>query len=60
MRRTLLACGCLTLAAVWLGPLPQLAQQAFWAHMAMHMGVVAVVAPLLALGVAGRRLDPGA
>jgi putative membrane protein len=58
MRRTLLACGCLTLAAVWLGPLPQLAQQAFWAHMAMHMGVVAVAAPLLALGVAGRRLDP--
>jgi putative membrane protein len=58
MRRTLLACGCLTLAAVWLGPLPQLAPQAFWAHMAMHMGVVAVAAPLLALGVAGRRLDP--
>ena len=58
MRRTLLVCGLLTLAAVWLGPLPQLAPQAFWAHMALHMGVVAVAAPLLALGVAGGRLDP--
>lgn len=58
MRRVLLVCGCLTLAAVWLGPLPQLAQQAFWAHMTMHMGVVAVATPLLALGVAGGQLDP--
>jgi putative membrane protein len=54
----LLVCGCLALAAVWLGPLPQLARQAFWAHMTMHMGVVAVAAPLLALGMAGGRLDP--
>jgi putative membrane protein len=53
-----MTCGGLTLAAVWLGPLPQLAQQAFWAHMTMHMGVVAVAAPLLALGVAGGGLDP--
>jgi putative membrane protein len=58
MRRVLLVCGCFMLAAVWLGPLPQLAQQAFWAHMTMHMGVVAVATPLLALGVAGGRLDP--
>jgi putative membrane protein len=58
MRRTLLIFGLLMLAVVWLGPLPQLATQAFYAHMTMHMGVVAVAAPLLALGVAGRRLDP--
>jgi putative membrane protein len=58
MRRALLVCGLLTLAAVWLGPLPQLARQAFCAHMTMHMGVVAVAAPLLAVGVAGGRLDP--
>ena len=58
MCRTLLVGGCLTLAVVWLGPLPQLAQQTFWAHMTMHMGVVAVASPLLALGVAGSRLDP--
>lgn len=58
MRHALLVCGGLTLAAVWLGPLPQLARQAFWAHMTLHMGVVAVAAPLLALGVAGGQLDP--
>lgn len=58
MRRALLICGLLMLAAVWLGALPQLARQAFCAHMTMHMGVVAVAAPLLALGVAGRSLDP--
>jgi len=49
--------GVATLAAVWLGPLPQLARQAFFAHMLMHMGVVAVAAPLLALGVAEGRFD---
>jgi putative membrane protein len=58
MRRVLLIGGLLTLAAVWLGPLSQLAPRAFTAHMTMHMGVVAVAAPLLAVGVAGGRLDP--
>lgn len=58
MRRALFFAGCLTLAAVWLGPLPQLAEKAFFAHMTMHMGVVAVAAPLLALGIAGGRRDP--
>jgi putative membrane protein len=58
MRRALLTFGLLTLAAVWLGPLPQLARQAFCAHMTLHMGVVAVAAPLLAVGVTGGRLDP--
>jgi putative membrane protein len=58
MRRALWIAGALTLAAAWLGPLPRLAQGAFWAHMTMHMAVVAVAAPLLALGIAGGRLDP--
>jgi putative membrane protein len=58
MRRALLPLGLLTLAALWLGPLPQLARRAFCAHMIMHMGVVAVAAPLLALGVTGGKLDP--
>ena len=58
MRRTLLILGLLVLAIVWLGPLPQLATNAFFAHMTMHMGVVAVAAPLLALGIAGKRFDP--
>ncbi|HEX6623277.1 MAG TPA: cytochrome c oxidase subunit II [Pyrinomonadaceae bacterium] len=35
-----------------------LAGQAFFAHMTMHMGVVALAAPLVALGVAGARFDP--
>ena len=54
----LLLLGVLTLGAIWLGPLPRLAQHSFSAHMAMHMGVVAIAAPFLALGVAGSWLDP--
>jgi putative membrane protein len=50
--------GLLALAAAWLTPLPQMARAAFWAHMTMHMCVVAVASPLIALGVAGGRLDP--
>jgi putative membrane protein len=54
----LLPIGALTLAVVWLGPLPALAPSSFSAHMAMHMGVVAVAAPAIALGLAGGRFDP--
>jgi len=57
-RRVLLIAGLVTLAAAWLGPLPDLAQRAFSAHMMMHMGVVAVDAPLVALAIAGGPLDP--
>jgi putative membrane protein len=57
-RRLALAFGLLTLAAAWLGPLPQLAQRSFAAHMAMHVAVVAIAAPLLAIGLAGGRGDP--
>lgn len=46
------------LALLWSGVLPQLAPGPFSAHMVVHMGVVAVVAPLLALALAGSRLDP--
>ena len=56
--RSLAAAGVALLLAVWLGPLPEMAGSAFFAHMTMHMGVVAVAAPLLALGVAGSRWDP--
>ena len=58
MRNAWLILGLLALAGVWLGPLPQLAHRAFFAHMAMHMGVVAIAAPFLAFGIAGRSLDP--
>jgi len=46
------------LAAVWLGPLPALAAERFAAHMLMHVTVVALAAPLLALALAGGRGDP--
>jgi putative membrane protein len=58
MRRLWTACALLSLAALWMGPLPHLARGSFSAHMALHMGVVAVAAPLVALAVAGGRLDP--
>lgn len=58
MRRSLLIFGRLALAAVWLGPLPQIGRQTFRAHMTMHMVVVAVAAPLLAFAVAGGKFDP--
>ncbi len=54
---TFLVFGCLTLIAMW-GLLPLLAPRTFFAHMTMHMGVVAVAAPLLAFGFAGGRFDP--
>jgi putative membrane protein len=57
-RHILLALGLLVLAAAWLGPLPGLAARSFAAHMTLHMTVVAVAAPLLALGAAGGFLDP--
>lgn len=57
MRHALLPAGLVTLAAAWLGPLPALAAHHFSAHMTMHMAVVAVAAPLIALGVSGTRLD---
>jgi putative membrane protein len=56
-RRIVLAGGVVTLVLIWLGPLPALAPRSFSAHMTMHMGVVAVAAPLLALGLAGGRFD---
>jgi putative membrane protein len=58
MRRAIVTAGLFTLALAWSAPLAQLAQRAFFAHMIMHMAVVAVAAPLLALGVAGKRFDP--
>jgi putative membrane protein len=58
MRTGWLTLGLATLAATWLGPLPGLASQSFAAHMTMHIAVVAVAAPLLALAIAGTRVDP--
>ncbi|MDF2235147.1 cytochrome c oxidase assembly protein [Albimonas sp. CAU 1670] len=52
--RAALLAGLAVLALAWGGPLPRLAEGSFLAHMAMHMAVVAVAAPLLALGLARR------
>jgi putative membrane protein len=57
-RRWFLLNALLILAGVWLGVLPLLAQQSFFAHMVMHVAVVAVAAPLLALAMAQTRFDP--
>jgi putative membrane protein len=53
-----LALGLLALGASWSGLFVRLLPGSFSAHMAMHMGVVAVAAPLLALGLSGGRYDP--
>jgi putative membrane protein len=58
MRTLSLVAGIAVLAAAWLGPLASLATHSFAAHMTMHIAVVAVAAPLLALGMAGTRTDP--
>lgn len=54
-----LALGLVLLAALWLGPLPAMSRTAFSAHMLLHLGIVALAAPLLAIGLAraGVRLD---
>jgi putative membrane protein len=46
------------LACVWLTPLTGALPGPFSAHMATHMTVVAVAAPLLALALAGTAFDP--
>ncbi len=53
-----LATGLAVLVAVWAWPLPSLGAPPFASHMIMHMAVVAVAAPLVALGIASGRLDP--
>jgi putative membrane protein len=58
MRRVCFILGLCILGAMWLGPLPERAAHSFAAHMIMHMSVVAVAAPLLALGLAGSIYDP--
>ncbi|HEX2529106.1 MAG TPA: cytochrome c oxidase assembly protein [Geminicoccus sp.] len=60
MRWRWLLAGVLVLAALWLGPLRPAASHSFTAHMTIHMGVVAVAAPLIATSIAGTRFDPSA
>jgi putative membrane protein len=59
MRRAFTATlGLVALGAAWFGPMHAMALGPFSAHMAMHMGVVAIAAPLLALAISDSDLDP--
>lgn len=58
MRAASLGLGVLTLLAAWTAPLLPIGSGPFAEHMAIHMGIVAIAAPLLAAGVAGGPLDP--
>jgi putative membrane protein len=58
MSRTVYLLGGLYLLAVaWLGPLPQLAETSFAAHMGLHLILIAGAAPLIALGLSGTQID---
>lgn len=46
-----LAIGILVLGLLWFGPLPDMARRAFSPHMILHLGVVVVAAPIIAIGV---------
>ena len=48
----------LLLAVLWIGPLPARAETSFAAHMVLHMGVVALAAPLLAFSLGRSGLLP--
>lgn len=50
MRAWPLIAGLLLLAALWLGPLPEMARRAFSPHMILHLGLTLVAAPLVAIG----------
>jgi putative membrane protein len=58
MRRLSLAAGMTLLAAIWIGPLLTAWRESFAAGMVAHMGVVAVAAPLIAIGLP-QRFRPG-
>src|SRR3546814_14581559 len=57
MRRITRCSGLGLLLLLWGLVLPFAGRQSFSAHMVVHMGVVAGVAPLLAVGLSGSALD---
>jgi putative membrane protein len=58
MRAAAFILGFVLLVALWAGPLRGASAHGFAAHMALHMGVVAMAAPLLGYGIANSRFDP--
>ncbi|HYG22487.1 MAG TPA: cytochrome c oxidase assembly protein [Verrucomicrobiae bacterium] len=57
MKVSLVIIGAAVLLFAWAG-LGPFAERAFFVHMTMHMAVVAVAAPLIALGIADSHWDP--
>jgi putative membrane protein len=55
MNAFLLACGSIVLCIAWFGPWPGAAASAFMPHMAMHVSIVAVAAPLIGAGLVRTR-----
>jgi putative membrane protein len=58
MRPSLILAGGVVLVATWLNLVMGSSRWGFVGHMGVHMALVAVAAPLLALGCAGSRWDP--
>jgi putative membrane protein len=58
MHPTLFLLGIITLAVLWLSPWSALGVGPFSTHMIVHIGLVALAAPLIVLGIAGTRFDP--
>jgi putative membrane protein len=58
IRSLALAGAAIVLAAVWFMPLHDFLPGPFSVHMTMHMGVVAIAAPLIAVALAGASMDP--
>lgn len=58
MRPACFVLGLATLALVWFGPLLTVWRSSFAAHMLAHMGVVAIAAPLIAVGATGLSFSP--
>lgn len=57
MKLCALITGVILLAVIWLGPLLDVSRDSFSAHMLAHMGVVAIAAPLIAIGLSGTQWD---
>lgn len=58
MRRAALIIGIATLGFAWFGPLRDESARGLAAHMIVHMSVVALACPLLAIGLTESRFDP--
>jgi putative membrane protein len=54
MTKLALTAGLVLLGAIWFGPLLGAWRESFAAHMVAHMGVIAIAAPLIAIGLPGK------